>query len=97
MATLQEVTDAITAFNLAQTTAATAQSTLETVEAAVNAALVSEAATFTAAQAVWTDQLQLARDAAGFPEAVAAVETAANELAVADSTLKALMAEYAAV
>lgn len=97
MATLQEVTDAIAAFQLAQNNANGAQSHLETVEASVNAALVSEAATFTAAQTIWTDQLQLARDAAGFPEAVDAVQTAVNELAVADSTLKALMAEYSAV
>ena len=97
MATLQEVTDAIEAFQLAQNNASGAQSHLATVEASVNAAIAAELTTFTAAQTLFTDQQQLARDAAGFPEAVAAVETAATELAVADSTLKALMAEYAAV
>lgn len=97
MATLAEVTAAIDAFNLAQTTAAAAQTNLENVEVAVNAAIAQELVTFSAAQTLFNDQLQLARDAAGFPDAVTALQLATDELAVADSTLKALMAEYAAV
>jgi len=97
MATLQEVTDAIEAFNLATTAAAAAQANLVNVEAAVNAAIATELVTFSAAQNLFNDQLQLARDAAGFPDAVSAVQQTNDAVAVADSTLKALMAEYAAV
>lgn len=97
MATLAEVTAAIDEFNQAETAAVAAQTNLATVEAAVNVAIAQELVTFSAAQTLFNDQLQLARDAAGFPDAVTAVQLATDALAVADSTLKALMAEYSAV
>jgi hypothetical protein len=97
MATLQEVKDATEAFELAQNTANGAQSQLVVVEAAVLAAISAEQATFDAAVTLFNDQLQLARDAAGFHAALSAVVTANTELSNAESTLKTLMAEYASV
>lgn len=97
MATLAEVTAAIEAFNLATANAAAAETNLSNVEASVNDALVQESATFAVAQTLYTEQLQLARDAAGFPAAVTAVETSRQALEAADSNLKVLMAQYAGV
>lgn len=95
MATLQEVQDAIDAYQSAQNdvTAATAQ--LVATETAVQTAVASEQAVFDAAQVLFQDQLQLARDAAGFPAAVTAYQAANDALNLADGNLKALMASYA--
>jgi|SRR5215211_1033457 len=97
MATLQEVQDAIAAYIEAQATLAGAQQNLVQVETAVNNAIEQELATFADAQTLFTSQLELARDAAGFNDALTAVNTAATDLGIADSTVKTLMQQYASV
>jgi len=96
MATLQDVQNAIDTYEQAEADATAAQAQLVTVEAAVQIAVAAEQATFDAAQALFSSQLQLARDAAGFGAAFSAYQAASEQVTTTSVALKAIMAEYAA-
>lgn len=96
MATIQDVQDAIDAHAASVAAEQTAINNLNAADAVVVGAIATEIATFTTAQQTYNAALSAARDAAGFPAALAARDAATIARETAANDLRQVMQDFIA-
>lgn len=96
MATLTDVQNAIDGFNAAVAAEQQAVTALTATEAVVTGSLTTETATFSAAQQAYDAALTAARDAAGFPAALAARDAATLAREQSESDMRQTLSEFIA-